>query len=148
MKNLIVIISALFIGATTSGQILKPVTWSYAGKKTANKEGIIYMKAIIEPGWHIYSQQVAKGGPVKTGFTFNPSKAYKLVGSPQEPKPVTTFEKVFNMQVSYFSNSVIFQQKVQFTNSPVVVTGSIEYMACNDQKCLTPEEVDFSIPLK
>ena len=27
------------------------------------------------------------------------------------------------------------------------VKGQLEYMTCNDKKCLPPEDVDFSIPL-
>lgn len=140
--------SALLISASSYSQILTPVKWSYATKKTGKNEAIIYMKATIDKGWHIYSQHIAVGGPVKTSFTFSPSKMYKLTGSTLEPKPVTSFEKVFNMNVSYFSNTVIFQQKVSFSKAPAMVKGNIEYMVCNDKQCLPPADVNFSIAIK
>jgi thiol:disulfide interchange protein DsbD len=57
-------------------------------------------------------------------------------------------EKVFNMEVGYFENSVIFQQKIKLKAKQTMVTGKLEYMTCNDEKCLPPEDIDFSIPVK
>lgn len=148
MKKLFFIISALLISASTYSQILTPVKWSYATKKIGKNEAIVYMKATIDKGWHIYSQHIADGGPVKTSFTFSPSTTYKLTSRTLEPKPLTSFEKVFNMDVSYFSNTVIFQQKVSFSKAPALVKGNIEYMACNDKQCLPPADVNFNITVK
>ena len=141
-------IVALLFSATSYSQILKPVKWSYATKKTAKNEAIIYLKATIDKGWHIYSQRVGEGGPVKTSFSFTPSSSYKKLGATMEPKPITAFEKVFDMEVSYFSNTVIFQQKVSLSKLPAVVKGKIEYMVCDNSRCLPPEEVDFSLTIK
>ena len=148
MKNILFVIVALFFSATSYSQILKPVKWSYATKKTGKNEAIIYLKATIDKGWHIYSQKVPEGGPVKTSFSFTPSSSYKKLGATIEPKPITAFEKAFNMKVSYFSNTVIFQQKVNLSRLPAVVKGKIEYMACDDSRCLPPEEVDFSLTIQ
>src|SRR5687768_1044363 len=115
MKNLFVLTLALLLSLSASSQILKPVKWSYAAKKTSKTEAILYLKATIEDSWHIYSQNMADGGPVKTTFTFTPAKAYKLNGKTIEPKAITKFEKSFEMNVSYFEKSVIFQQKIKLT---------------------------------
>jgi DsbC/DsbD-like thiol-disulfide interchange protein len=148
MKQILFMIVALFFSATSYSQILKPVKWSYATKKTGKNEAIIYLKATIDKGWHIYSQRLPEGGPIKTSISFIPSPAYKKMGSTIEPNPITAFEKAFNMKVSYFSNTVVFQQKVNLSRLPAVVKGKIEYMACDDSKCLPPEEVDFSLTIK
>jgi hypothetical protein len=66
----------------------------------------------IDSGWYIYSQTVSDGGPIKTSFTFKPAKSFSLVGKPIEPKPITKFEKTFDMNVSYFEKTVTFQQKI------------------------------------
>ncbi|HKG07555.1 MAG TPA: protein-disulfide reductase DsbD N-terminal domain-containing protein [Pedobacter sp.] len=148
MKNLILSALCLLFSLTASSQILKPVKWSYAAKKTAKNEATLYIKATIDNGWHIYSQNMADGGPVKTAFTFPVSKAYKLVGKTVEPKPITKFEKTFDMNVGYFEKSVIFQQKIKYTAANPTVKGSLEFMVCDDQQCLPPETVEFSIPVK
>jgi hypothetical protein len=43
---------------------------------------------------------------------------------------------------------VIFQQKIKLKKPAVTVKGSLEFMICNDHKCLPPADIDFSIPVK
>jgi hypothetical protein len=71
MLTVIVVLAAFAVNA----QIMKPVTWSYAAKKTSKNEATVFLKATIQPGWHIYSQYLKEGGPIPTSFTFTPSKA-------------------------------------------------------------------------
>lgn len=148
MKNLFLFAVGLFFSMTASSQILKPVKWSYAAKKTSKTEATLYLKASIEEGWHLYSQNIPDGGPVKTSFKFTPAKTYKLNGKAIEPKPIVKFEKAFDMNVGYFENSVIFQQKIKLTGATATVKGTLEYMVCDDSQCLPPETVEFSIPVK
>jgi thiol:disulfide interchange protein DsbD len=149
MKKILLSGALLLAACAAQAQILKPVKWAYAAKRTSPTEAVILLKATIEPGWHVYSQHVKDGGPVKTTFTFTPSKSYTLVGKTQEPTPVTRFEKTFDMEVSYFANSVIFQQKVKLAGpGPVTVAGKLEYMTCDDEKCLPPDELPFSVLIK
>lgn len=147
MKKLLIVIAVLF-AAGAQAQILTPVHWSYGAKKTGPTEATIFIKATIDEGWHIYSQTVKEGGPIKTSFTFTPAKTYTLVGKTIEPKPISKFEKAFSMNVSYFETSVIFQQKVKLKAGQATVKGKLEYMTCNDQKCLPPEDLDFSVDIK
>ena len=138
----------MVMGIGAFAQIESPVKWSYAAKKISNNEAVVFLKATIQDGWHIYSQNVKDGGPIKTSFTFSPSKEYSLVGKPAEPTPVTKYEDAFKMNVSYFEKSVIFQQKIKLKSANAsVVKGQLEYMTCNDKKCLPPEDLDFSVPL-
>lgn len=149
MKKLFAVIAAVLISAGAYAQIEHPVTWAYAAKKTSATEATLLLKATIQPGWHIYSLNVKEGGPIKTSFTFAKSKDYELIGKPVEPKPVTKYEESFKMDVSYFEKEVIFQQKIKLKHgaSASAVKGQLEYMVCNDKKCLPPEDIDFSIPL-
>lgn len=149
MKKLIVLtVAVLLFGTFAKAQILQPVQWSYGAKKINSAEAVIFIKATIDAGWHVYSQHIKDGGPVKTTFTFKPSKDFTLIGETIEPKPITRFEKVFNMDVGYYENSVVFQQKVTLKKGQATVNGTLEYMTCNDQKCLPPDDIDFSIPVK
>jgi len=148
MKKIYLLIGYLLFGANLFGQILTPVKWSYAAKVLNDKEAIVFIKATIDDGWHIYSVNQKKGGPVKTSFQFSPSNRYDLIGKISEPAPFTKFEPAFGINVSYFEKSVIFSQKIQLTKHGVVVKGKVNFMVCNDEKCLPPQDVAFSIPLK
>ncbi len=148
MKKVILFALAVFIGTAVNAQILKPVKWSYAAKRVSATEAVVLLKATIDKGWHIYSQNVGEGGPVPTTFTFNPSSQYVVKGKTIEPKPITKFEKTFNMNVSYFENAAVFQQRVTLKGKTATVTGKLEFMVCDDHQCLPPDEVEFSIPVK
>jgi len=149
MKKIIVLALCTFaFAATLKAQVLTPVRWSYGAKKISNTEAVVFFKATIDPGWHIYSQHVADGGPVKTSFTFKASTDFTVDGVTAEPKPISRMEKVFNMEVGYFENSVIFQQKIKLKTGQTTVSGTLEYMTCNDHQCLPPDDIDFNIPVK
>jgi len=149
MKRITLILSLFFISALSAfAQLEDPVSWSYVAKKTSPTEATIYIRATLEDKWHLYSQTTKPGGPTKTVFTFAPSKEYTLVGKTIEPKPISKFEKVFNMEVQYFENEVTFLQKVKLAKGTTVVKGKVEYGVCDDKSCLPPTEVAFSIPVK
>ena len=149
MKKIITTALVLsFIALTTRAQILTPVHWSYGAKKTGKNEAIVFIKATIDDGWHVYSQYVKDGGPIKTTFTFPASPAYTLVGKTIEPTPITRNEPVFKMDVSFFEKEVVFQQKIKLKAGQATVKGTLEYMTCNDHQCLPPDDIDFSIPIK
>ena len=147
MKKILSIIALSVLSLSLQAQILKPVTWSYAAKKLNNAEAVLFLKATIDNGWHIYSANQKPGGPIKTSVTFTPGD-YTMFGALTEPKPVTVFEKAFSMNVNYFEKSVVFQQKIKLKKGQTSVKGSIEYMSCNDKQCLPPEDIAFSIPVK
>lgn len=147
-KVTLVLAMVLFTMAGAFAQIEKPVTWSYAAKKTSKTEAVLYIKATIQDKWHIYSQNIKDGGPVKTTFAFSPSKEYAVVGKTIEPKAIVKYEDTFKMNVAYFEKSAIFQQKVKLNKGTTVVKGKLEFMTCNDKQCLPPDEVEFSIPVK
>jgi hypothetical protein len=149
MKKLITATVILFVFAVSAkAQVLTPVHWSYGAKKLNNNEAVVFIKATIDEGWHVYSQTVKDGGPIKTTITFPASAEYTLIGKTIEPTPITRNEKVFKMDVSFFEHEVIFQQKIKLKAGQATVKGTLEYMTCNDHQCLPPDDVEFSIPVK
>lgn len=148
MKHLYILGFALLFSVNGFAQIDNPVKWSYAAKKINSTEAVIFVKATINNGWHIYSITQKEGGPIKTSITFNASKEYAVNGKLTEPPPIAKFEKVFNMKVKYFEKSVIFQQKIKLKKAQTVVKGNLEFMACNNLKCLPPEDLNFIVPIK
>ncbi|EDM36503.1 putative exported cytochrome C biogenesis-related protein [Pedobacter sp. BAL39] len=147
-KTIFLCCIAVLFTASAYSQILEPVTWSYSVKKTSVSTANVFIKATIDKGWHLYSQVARAGGPTPTVFSFRSSKVFDLVGKTIEPKPITMFEPVFFMEIGYFENTAIFQQKVKLKGKNVTVNVKVEYMACNDKMCLPPTEREFSIRIK
>lgn len=145
------LLSALFVLITfvASAQIFDPVKWSYSVNKISDTEADLILKARIDEGWHLYSQQIPEGGPIATSFQFNPSPNYALVGKTKEGKPITKFEKTFEMELSWFEKTATFTQKIKINNEQAfTVTGELEFMVCNDEMCLPPtkKRFEFRIP--
>jgi hypothetical protein len=148
MKRILLVLAGILIPMNLLGQILKPVKWSYAARKISETEAVVLIKASIGDGWHIYSTRQKAGGPVKTTITFFKGQGYDLSGKLIEPKPITQYEKNFGINVNYFEHEVVFQQRMHVSRSKLSIKGRINFMVCNDQKCLPPEDVGFTIPVR
>ncbi len=149
MKNIFLLISALCMTVCSAkAQIYDPVKWSVAAKKINKTEAVIFVKATIQSGWHIYGLNVPNGGPVSTSFNFLADKTYALNGKVAAPTPAKKFEKDFNMDIPFYANEVVFQQKIKLSGSSATVKGEVSFMACDKNQCLPPDDYQFSIVVK
>ncbi|MFM6953455.1 MAG: cytochrome c biogenesis protein CcdA [Sphingobacteriaceae bacterium] len=147
MKKLVTLLLVLLV-LQSQAQIENPVKWSYSAQKSGKNEANVQLKASIQKGWHLYSQFIEEGGPIPTSFTFSPSKEYELLGKVSEnPKAVSAFDTNFGMKIAWHENQVTLTQKIKTTSDKFTLKGVLEYMVCNNNKCLPPEEVEFSIPV-
>lgn len=145
MKKIFFTLLSFFIITVSFGQILNPVKFSYAAVKKSNNQYEVHIKTSVEPRWHIYSIYNPDGGAQATALAFTNGKA---VGKTKETgKLKTIFEKEFNVNQKYFETNVDFVQTVKVEPGAKKVTGTIEYMVCNDKQCLPPKTVAFDIAL-
>ncbi len=109
----------------------------------------VSITANLDPKWHIYAQDAGEGpAPTTISFTKNP-----LVSTEGKVKEVGSLEKEYDKNtgsvLKFYSSKVTFVQKVKLrANVSTVLKGSINYMVCNDRKCLPPKDVPFSIKLE
>lgn len=137
----------LCMSGQAQAQFENPVSWTYAVELKAKQEALVTISAKLQPGWHLFSQNLKAGGPTPTSIQFTPMKGLELLGKPSEPAAKTVYEKLFKMDIAYFENKVDFQQRLRIKNSPPALTGKIEFMVCSNKECLPPDEVAFTIPL-
>lgn len=136
----------LVLPVFAQAQILNPVKWDYTTQKINDSTYTLNMRASIDNGWHVYSQN-AGDGPISTSFTFNNNPQVTLVGNVAEKgKEIKTFDKVFNSELRFYENEVDFVQKVTVKGN-TTLKGTLEYMVCNDVNCLPPKDVPFSFQL-
>ncbi|MCG1036223.1 protein-disulfide reductase DsbD family protein [Polaribacter sargassicola] len=131
-------------------QIEDPVEWSTSVEKISETEYLLVSKATIERGWHLYSQNVPEDGPIPTTFTYDDSNNFSLVDKTLEEKGHTVDDPVFGMEIKFFEDSAIFKQKITTTTNVNTINGVVEFMVCDDSKCLPPTEIDlvFNLPKK
>ncbi len=129
--------------------IFKPVTWSWESKDVGNGEHDLVFTAKIDEGWAVYSQYLESDeGPVATGFYFEEGEHYTKVGKNEESGNVKTkYDKVFEMNLTKFTETAIFTQRVKANDASTPIKGYLEFMTCDDERCLPPTEVDFSFAL-
>ncbi|MBX2929112.1 MAG: thioredoxin family protein [Saprospiraceae bacterium] len=141
---------ALLFSVTVWGQILNPVKWSTAYKQVSATEFDLIFTATIDDGWDIYSQFLESDeGPVATSFNFEAGAHYKLVGKCEESgNKKTTYDKVFDMKLTKFSQKGIFTQRVAVSDLSKPVIGYLEFMTCDNERCLPPKAIDFEFILK
>jgi len=133
----------------TFSQIEDPVQWYFSVEQISDTTCNLVIEAEIENGWNVYSQHVDPDGPVPTSFSFFQSKDFELIDSVKESNPTTKFDPVFEMNLSSFQNTAIFQQKIHVLNDiGFFIKGELEFMVCNATMCLPPDYVDMSFAIK
>ncbi|NOY37526.1 MAG: thioredoxin fold domain-containing protein [Chlorobi bacterium] len=151
MKNklFLLFIVVLVMSLNLQAQILDPVKWRFHVEQTGREEAVLVFTADIDPTWHLYAQDIPPGGPIPTSFSFNKSPDYELVGKVTEKtEGEVILDPSFNMKLKLFSDQAIFHQKIKIlTEKAFSITGTLEFMSCDDERCLPPKEVDFKFDL-
>ncbi len=149
MRKLLLLSGFIILTLLAKSQIYDPVTWDFSYEKKADKQYELVFTATIERNSHIYAMDIPAGGPIPTSFKFDTIPAgYKLDGSTyQVTKPVEVFDDAFGFKIKTFSNKAEFRQKITALQSSFTVTGTVNYMACNNSTCSPPKDVEFSIKI-
>ncbi len=124
--------------------IFEPVKWAYSAEKISNSEVELIFKASIEDKWHLYSQDISISPPA-TVFSFQENDGYELAGEViEESEAIEEYDPNFEMVLKYFGHEAIFKQKAKLlTDKRIVIKGFVEYMSCDDVRCLPPTEDEF-----
>ena len=140
MKKLI-LIGALVFTTGTFAQILDPVKWETKVNKISDNEYELEAIATIDNNWHLYSQTVPDNGPIATSFIFEGNGNYLKKGNTKEEEGHTIDDPVFDMKIKFFETKASFKQRIRLKGEvPFQVTGYVEFMVCDDTRCLPPTE--------
>lgn len=144
MKKSIFSILLLLFTVVVQAQIQEPVKFKSELKTLQAGEAEVVFTGTIDKGWHVYSTDLGDGGPISATFNVEEVTGAELVGKLKPVgKEIAAFDKLFEMKVRYFANSVQFVQKLKLTGGTYKVEGYLEYGACNDENCLPPTQVPF-----
>lgn len=150
MKKLVTLLMFTFLALAVQAQILTPVKWNIKLEDSESAEKTLIFSAKLDAGWHLYDMNLPEGGPISTSFSFENLKGAKTIGTPVASKEATTvFDEQFQMELRWFAGEVSFRQKIEVTDPKhLQVGGYVEYMACNDENCLPPEQEEFAFSAK
>jgi thiol:disulfide interchange protein DsbD len=114
-----------------------------------HQEGNYYevvLTADIEEKWSLYSQFLDEGGPIPTTIELNESSSYVIEGKVKENdmNSVETMDDMFGMKLKKFKTKAVFTQTISSSDDLKDVSGTIEFMTCDDSKCLPPQTIEFT----
>ena len=143
-STILVALMALFAMAAQA-QMQDPVHFSVSQKQVSPTEVDVIFTGKIDAGWHVYSTGLPADGPISATITTEKAEGAKADGKLKaQGKEISTFDKLFDMNLRYFEHSVTFVQRYKVTGKTYDIKGFLEYGACNDQNCMPPTQVEFS----
>ena len=150
MKKLFSLLVLLPITMTCFSQVENPISWTFSAKRIDATTYEVHLTAKMEDGWHIYSQTTPEGGPVPTEIIFNKNPLLILDGNIKEiGKLEQRLEVLFGVDVKQFSGKVDFVQVIKRkVSAKTNITGNIKFMTCNDEMCLPPKSLPFTISVQ
>ncbi|MHA7944626.1 protein-disulfide reductase DsbD family protein [Formosa sp. 3Alg 14/1] len=147
MKNILLVLALLTFSFVNS-QVLDPVKWTTSVEKISDTEYNLIATANIDAGWHLYSQVVPEGGPIATTFIYdNSEENFTLNGNTLEGEGHMVQDPVFEMEIKYFDGEAKFIQNIKVTKATSTINGFVEFMVCDDTRCLPPTEIDLEFQL-
>ena len=144
--------SLLFISISAQN----PIKWKVNANEVGENLYELEISAEIEKGWHLYSQFLESNegydpdnSPLSTYITYELNDYIDTIGSSKEIGIETHFDPVWEAEISFFSNKASFIQLVQLSHSDsTILKGNVNFMACDDQQCLPPDDFGFKIDLR
>ncbi len=150
MKKILIALTALLSFSIVNSQVKDPVSFQFKANKRAPGIYEIVITADVAKPWHMYSQNTPAGGPIPTKIIFNKNPLILKEGKLSEKGKLEKInDKVFGVQVFYYSGKVVYAQVVKVKGLVSTnITGTINYMVCDDTQCLPPTKKSFDIKLQ
>lgn len=133
------------------GGVAAPVEWSVSTEDRNDGTVCVLFTARIEAPWHIYDLGPYDDmGPNATTVVFEPNESVTLVGGIESlTRPVRVYDSLFALEIGYFEQTARLAQTVRVkAGVKTELKARVEWMACNDESCLPPDEKDFTITLQ
>lgn len=150
MRTLLILTALILSFNSSFSQNLNPVKWDFSTKKVGENEFDLIYTAKIQDGWYVYSQYLeGDDGPIPTSFNYDEGGHYEMVGKNKESEANRKegHDPMFDMNIVKYSKKATFTQRVKISDLSKPITGYLEYMTCDDTRCLPPKEVDYSFDL-
>ena len=129
----------------------EPIKWLTSVEKKSDNSYILSTTAKIQDNWRLYSQNLDEGGALPTEFVFEDESIFDSFSIVSEPKPITKYDPIFQMDQSYFINEVIYSQEVVLKGNykDDILTQNLYYQVCDDRVCIFQDvKLEYSLSNK
>lgn len=125
------------------------IKWQVTSNKVSEDEYEVIVHAWLQEKWHLYSQTLGwKEGPLETIVTFEKNDDFSLIGKAEEEGVEKHYDPVWEHDIEFFADEVLFIQKVKVLNpSAMIFSGNVNFMMCDDRECMPPDDFSFKVNL-
>jgi thiol:disulfide interchange protein DsbD len=133
------------------------ITWSLdsSGKdKSLNSAETINaeLKAVLEPGWKLYSTEQPEGGPIATTIKVSEGSPFELAGKPAAPGATSKVDPLFTgfdgkpLVTKFFTSRAKFSVPLRSTAAGPAdaLALDVRFQICNDTVCHPPKTIRVS----
>jgi thiol:disulfide interchange protein DsbD len=140
-----VLLLSLCFATLSFGQIENPVAWTVDAEVSDDVVTLTYTAA-IDKGWYVYSQHLESDmGPIPTSINLE-SADLKTIGEIKEiGDKKEGYDELFDMNIIKYAGSLVLVQQVERSADLKNIKGYIEFMTCDNSRCLPPAIIDFDI---
>ncbi|MCB0697485.1 MAG: thioredoxin family protein, partial [Chitinophagaceae bacterium] len=141
----IAFLNILFVFGANAQILEDPTEWKFEARKVDGNKYDLVFHCDVKNNWHIYSLDPGGDGSfLPPSFTINESQDIKLVGEVREEGDII-HETIEDIGTVHYYKNVDYIQTVELAKEDMTITGEYMYMTCNEETCLPPKTLDFSI---
>lgn len=130
-------------------EMAQPVKWSGTVKKKTGNTYVLSLKATIDKGWNIYSQEISQeDGPVPTSVILDDPDGNIISTAPfreESEEMIREMDAFFQMELVKLKKSATFTTDIEVKDPSIPIKGFVEFMACDDTQCMPPIPVEFLV---
>lgn len=150
IPHLLLLFALLFTGSlgvfAQADGLVQPVKFSQKISDDGKKIATVSITARIDKGWHLYDQNLPKGGPVALEFHTDKLVGAKALGGfKANKKPHSYIDDIFEIEVREFEGTVTFTQQLEITDPKAFVyEGYLKGQACQENCVQLDYDYNFS----
>lgn len=147
--NTVLFITSIALQFSAYANSSEVVHWTFKAQKLTNQQYKIIYTATIDKGWHIYSQNPGEGPvPTKIVLQKNPLIKLKSQSAKELGHLIKHFDQGFGKELRYYEQKLVLEQIVELRGKVKTrLQGLVEFMVCDDSRCLPPKKVNFTLDL-
>lgn len=129
------------------GNIKHPVKWKSKIEKKSADQYLLTFDAVIEDGWHVYSQFTDENGSLPMIVEmYNQKGNFQPVGKTTESKTEQKFSDVFQVTESFWHHKFQLKQIIKVTNPALeIVQVKIDYQVCQESCIQEINNFEFNL---
>ncbi len=129
------------------GVSAQQVAWSSSVEPLGGDTCRIVLEASIPASYHLYDMgPYEAGGPNATSIRFLPADGVRYDGGVQQlSEPERHYDELFGMEIGTFSGRARFAQQAILSVPEAEIRAEVEWMICNENTCLPPEDAVLTV---